>query len=472
MICVKACLGNRCVGIDDRGVVHFFKWVWKPEEDDSDNENVEEAPSTTKLDRGCFVAQRELSNFRSLPRLPFIRRGDQPVMAVAISSQLYLMVSHLLILSDADGCGGLGLQFVDPKKGVIKTETVIPFIHSSRISAIAMDSIGAPSGKHSKGPSGEVAIVGSDDGTATLWRFIFNSHIPLRPRLRMRGHYGHKILSVAVSCSLNLCATVSKTRCCLFHIGNGALLRTFSVPTSDDDSELTFANTQAICFSNQGYVILVCQSVKEKNTSYSIELFTLEGVHCGSFPLETIRGMPRKITAFAEGKAVCVCSGLGVSIHQISTLDPLKKLEEWRITDQDLSYFTNPLSPRKIPIACDIDFYPKIQPIRTRHSNRPYAAIVACTDGALRIHALPGITKWASENQITSVSAAVGNALVKPAANTIKTAVGSVKGFGTRFLGFGKEIGREVGGAFSSGAVASASGSFVGGILRKAEWKD
>lgn len=417
------------------------------------------------------MAQRELSNFRSLPRLPlqihaFDKQQDKKAqVAVAISHQLYLMSSHLLVLSDGDGNGGLGLQFVDPKKGMIKTETVLPFIHSSRISAIDMDSIGSSGGRHSKGPSGEVAIVGSDDGSATLWRFIFNSHIPLRPRLRMRGHSGQKIQSVAVNCFLNLCATVSETRCCIFHLGNGSLIRSFSPPKRKDSSHITFVGTGTLCISLQGFLVLVCQSMRNKKIFYSLELFNVEGKHCGSYILESIRGIPRKLTAFADGKAVCSCSGIGATVHRISIINPLEKIDEWCIADQETTTLMNPFSKRKVPAICDIDFYPMKQSIGIPHNTRPCITAAACTNGTLRIHALPGITSWSEENHINSVTSVVGNVLVKPA-NTIKSAVGNVKGFGSRVIGFGKDIKREVGGVISPGGVVSAGGAFVGGLFR------
>merc|ERR1712183_206268 len=110
---------------------------------------------------------------------------------------------------------------------------IVPKAHSARISCIAMDLIGSASSEHTcGGVGGELALVGSEDGSATLWRFISSHYLPLRPRLRLRGHYGSKIRSLAINTSLNLCVTVSETRCCLFHLGNGSLLRSFGPPMS------------------------------------------------------------------------------------------------------------------------------------------------------------------------------------------------------------------------------------------------
>jgi len=59
---------------------------------------------------------------------------------------------------------------------------------------------------------------------------------------------------------------------------------------------------------------------------------------------------------------------------------------------------------------------------------RPVVAAAACSEGALRLHALQVISKWSHENQRTSVSTAVGNMLALPA-QTVKNALGGVAEF-------------------------------------------
>lgn len=221
-----------------------------------------------------------------------------------------------------------------------------------------------------------------------------------------------------------------------------------------------------------------------KKVEYSLQLFTMEGHHCGSYVLDHFRGKPRKMTAIAEGKMVVVCNGRGATFHKISAIEPLEEIEEMRITHEEVTpQSRSPLS-RKLPAVCDVDFYPRGRKTvggPPYSGNRPIVAVAGCTNGAFRLHALPGITQWSVENQVNSVTAAVGNALAKPA-HTIKNAVGSVKGLGSRVIGFGKEIGREVGGAISynsavsatvaaGGSIVAAGGSFVGGILRGKEGK-
>ena len=74
-------------------------------------------------------------------------------------------------------------------------------------------------------------IVGSGDGTATLWRFISSATpvFPLRPLLRLGGHKGMKINAVAVSSALQICVTVSASRCCIFGLSNGVMLSSISI---------------------------------------------------------------------------------------------------------------------------------------------------------------------------------------------------------------------------------------------------
>eukprot|EP00957_Ditylum_brightwellii_P013660 1029471-Ditylum_brightwellii.AAC.1 len=64
------------------------------------------------------------------------------MVVVCISNTLFASRSLLLVLSDGDGMGALAMQLVDPAKGIVKGEVIIPSIHSARVSAIAMDPIG------------------------------------------------------------------------------------------------------------------------------------------------------------------------------------------------------------------------------------------------------------------------------------------------------------------------------------------
>ena len=134
LIAIRLAGTDRCIAIDSRGIYHFFKWAWR-----ADDDAPKEAGSEPQyFDQGCFVSQRELPRFRVVPRLMKAPRQEETV-AVAISKTLFANRAVLLILSDADGVGSLGMQLVDPSKGEIKGEVVVPQVHSGRITCIATD---------------------------------------------------------------------------------------------------------------------------------------------------------------------------------------------------------------------------------------------------------------------------------------------------------------------------------------------
>jgi hypothetical protein len=454
LVSIRLTLSDRCLAVDAKGVYHFFRWAWKPEVEDEELEEGEEetsdeaTPYDAYKDKGCFVAQRELMSFRNVPCLPYTPMssdGARPV-TVSMSKTLFSNRTLLLILSDGDGKGALAMQLVDPVKGAIKGEVIVPSAHSDYITSIDMDPIGTAAGQG--GVGGELAVVGSADGSMTMWRFISSHYWPLRPRLRMMGHSGSKVHGVAVSSALGICASISSTKCCLFDVGNGSMIRAFTPPVAackdhlgnnllDETAiqETSFANTPAICLSVMGYVAVVCSTklirgAKTLDEVFSIELMTLEGVHVGSRLLEPDRGLPNKLFPSVDGRALFVCAGRGVSVCLISSIQPLSFVDEWRLTEEDDDDY-NSLAQQAIH---DIDFGPTI--------SRPVVVAAGCSDGSLRLHALQGISKWSLENQRNVVTSAVGSVLALPA-QTVKNAIGGVAGFGSRFVGFGKEIGKE-----------------------------
>ena len=281
-----------------------------------------------------------------------------------------------------------------------------------------------------------------------MWRFISSHYWPLRPRLRMAGHSGSKVHGVTVSSALGVCASISSQKCCLFDVGNGAMIRAFSPPFTacrdhlgsnllDETATrvITFADTSAICLSTMGYVAVVCSTklIRDSDTLdevFSVELMTLEGVHVGSKILEPDRGIPTKLVSSVDGRALFVCMGGGVLVCLISSVQPLSFVDEWRIIEEDADD-CNIFSHQAIH---DIDFGPTI--------SRPVVVAAGCSDGSLRLHALQGISKWSHENQRNIVTSAVGSVLALPA-QTVKNAIGGVAGFGSRFVGLGKEIGKE-----------------------------
>ena len=539
LIALRLAGTERILAIDGNGVYHSFRWQWRAEEPSDDGQEQqhrsgpaqaaaenggsrsranskssvggggegdggadnnsgkiggdsgEDDPSEGRhqhqhqqsdlfADRGCFVAQRELAHFRSVPRLPYhpppalqtsLKRPNsgsssqqqqqqqqQQAVVAAISKTLFASRTLMLVVSDGDGRGGICLQLVTAS-GSIKTETIIPQVHSDRITAVAMDPIGNAAGQG--GVGGEVTMIGSADGTATLWRFISSQFLPLRPRLRLGGHVGCPIHAVTVSGPLNLCASISSERCCLFNVSNGALVRSVVPPTDGkgDGVKVRFASCPALCLSQQGYIVVVCERVpidgkasvspskksSKASTSISIELFTLEGVHVGSRDVTDRRdkaayGAPYKLIPIIGGKAVMACSSRGIAVHRISAIRPLEVVDEWLLEtggdgdgDGDGSGSNSSISRGGIS-AFDVDFGPSLV--------RPVVAAAACSSGALRLHALRGISQWSEENKSKGVSAAMGNALARPAAR-LRNVVGGVKNIGSRFMGVSKEIGKE-----------------------------
>jgi len=456
LVAVRLAGADRCVAIDAQGIIHCFRWAWKADSDTIANESTSDKEvldirnsSDLFIDEGCFVTQRELPHFLSIPRLRYSPPNNddhkwssqESCAVVSISKSLFASRTLLLVLSDGDGRGSLCVELVDPVKGLVKGEVLVPFIHSSRITAIHMDAMGIASGVG--GVGGELAIVGSADGTATLWRFISSQFLPLRPRLRLYGHSGSRINAVVVDSGLNVCITVSDCLCCLFSLGNGVMLHSISPPSSKtaglpetDEDQLDirtiFAETNAVCIAS-GHIVLVCKSLFVSKSGDSLrevvtlQLYTLEGVHLGSKALESWRGTPHKICSTFDGRAVMVCSRRGISIHVVSALMPLHFVDEWQITDD------NGVKDSIVQVY-DVDFGPS--------PSRPVVVVASCSSGALRLHALKGISEWSEENKKGSMTEVVGNALAKPA-QKFRTLVGSVKGTGSRVVGYGKEIGRE-----------------------------
>ena len=443
LISVRLAGTDRCVAVDKQGIFHCFRWAWKSEE-------VDDVHSSGPIDVGCFVAQRELPRFRSVPRLMYINKSDG-IPPVAISKTLFAGGSVLLVLSDGDGNGGLGMQLLDPSKGTVRGEAVVPSIHSARITCIAADPIGSAAGHG--GVGGELAVVGSADGNASVWRFMSSHYLPLRPRVQLHGHHGSKISGVALSSAIQLVASTSAERCCLFSIGNGCLLRCFSPPTDtvkfgtfgeNACVSTTFADTPALAISVQGYVATVCETLVEyadtpeqNRKVITLHLFSLEGVSLGSQPLERWRGVPHKITCTPDGTAVLVCSGRGVTVHRLSALAPLQYLDEWQVTEAELPEEGSD----SIAQAFDIDLGPNL--------SRPVVAAAGCSNGVLRLHALPGISSWSDRHRKSNVAQSVGNALAKPAARIFglgAKAAASAKdqakegggGLGGFFRGFGR----------------------------------
>jgi hypothetical protein len=455
LVAVRFAGNDRCLAVDDKGIFHIFRWTWRAVETDPD---VLPDEDENFFDQGCFVAQRELPRFRKVPRLMNSCQIPDRIVAVAITKTLFAGRTIMLVLSDADGIGGLGLQLVDPAKGSVKGEVLIPQVHSARITCIATEPIGTAAGHG--GVGGELAVVGSEDGNATVWRFMSSHFLPLRPRLHLRGHGGSKVFAVTLSPSVQLSASISQSKCCLHSLTNGSLIRSFGPPANALDLHdpnlsitSTFADSRGLAISVLGFVVCVCQSTiaagGSERTVASLSLFTVEGLYLGSKPLEPWRGLPHKIECTPDGTAIMVCSGRGVTFHRVSACNPLDVIDEWHVTE-----FDDLNSRDSIPAAWDIDLGPS--------TNRPVVAAAACSNGALRLHALPGISEWSLRHRQGGLSQTVGNVLAKPA-QRFKSAMQGGLGIGKQIAGMGRDIGREV----TSDVKERGVGGFLGGMFRK-----
>ncbi|KAL7565117.1 hypothetical protein ACA910_005124 [Epithemia clementina (nom. ined.)] len=445
---------DSCLAVDAKGIFHTFRWAWRNDERDEGHDGKEQHDDFLPKDRGCFIAQRELPRFRSVPRLMHAPVGTEHP-AVAISKTLFAGRSVLLVLSAGDSRGGLGMQLVDPGKGIIRGEVMVPAVHSGRITCISTDPIGTAAGQG--GVGGELAVVGSADGNASLWRFMSSHYLPLRPRNRLSGHGGSSISAVGLCSAIHIAVTVSRDRCCIHSIGNGTLMRSFAPPHNALDFpnslevRTNFAATQALAISVQGYVVTVCETrvkhgVDSVRTVTTLNLFNLEGISLGSQPLESWRGLPHRMQCTPDGTIVFVCTGRGVTMHRLSAVKPLQFVDEWQIAELD-----DVLSGH-VPGCYDLDLGPSL--------SRPVCAAAACSHGVLRLHALPGISAFAERHRKGSLSQTVGTAFAQPA-KRFNRAFREGLGFGTKIADMGRDIGKEV----TSDVKEKGVGGFLGSML-------
>lgn len=134
-------------------------------------------------------------------------------------------------------------------------------------------------------------------------------------------------------------------------------------------------------------------------------------------------------------------------MHRLSAITPLEFIDEWHITE------TDELTPT-VSRAWDVDFGPSL--------NRPVVAAAACSNGALRLHALSGISAFSERHKKLGITQSVGSVLARPA-RRIKDAVGKGWGLGSKVAGVGKEIGKEI----TSDVKEKGVGGFFGNMFRK-----
>lgn len=147
IIAVRLVVPDRCLAIDSQGIFHFFRFGWNPDSKAADDAQI--GTETLFPDKGSFRTIRELPHFRSIPRLHFsmlnhsLLKREKDLYPVVVAISRCIFNRSLLVISDGDGRGALCFQLVDPTKGIVEGEVLVPSTHSSRVSAIHTDPIGA-----------------------------------------------------------------------------------------------------------------------------------------------------------------------------------------------------------------------------------------------------------------------------------------------------------------------------------------
>ena len=149
IIAIRLVEPDRCLAVDAQGIFHFFRFGWKPHLDPVKEDDDNEVNGSLFVDKGLFVAQRDLPHFQSIPRLhysiPKVARrlkADKHESFAVVAISKCMFNRSLLVISDGDGKGALCFQFVDPTKNIIDGQVIVPSAHASRVSAIHTDPIG------------------------------------------------------------------------------------------------------------------------------------------------------------------------------------------------------------------------------------------------------------------------------------------------------------------------------------------
>ena len=437
---------NRIMAVDASGGFHFFNYMWKmdnksvhqqeqrvrsqimaiqekrrgeeaaiaaakvlgPEAERQlsfasfDSNGSEEKVDEVDYDVGNFVASRDTSGFNAVPRLMHSSG------VCAISHRHFLHGSNVLVLSDGDGQGGLGLQLVDVAKGNVRTSKVVDKACTGRITHIDVDFCSSS--------AAEVAVVGCVDGGFGVWKFLepLDSGLPRRPtwRISSLAHSGEPLRALAISVNLRVIVSVSSRKCCIHSLTSGKLLRSFGphnegVRDLTDNENVVFAKEGSIAVSKLG---MICFSVVKNGTPF-VQLQTLDGVWLGE---HAVPGGINSLKIVADGGAVCCCSKGAATLHRLSSVRVLEVLDTWNIDSPGYALVGG-------VGVLDVDFGPD-----RRVSLYPSVVVVGLEDGGVCIHALRGVGKW---------SRTVGTGIVREVAGLISKPLGAVGGLGKNLLG-------------------------------------
>ncbi len=149
IIAVRLVVPDRCLAVDEQGIFHFFRFGWKANSDQDIYEEDEYTGGDLFYDKGCFITIRELKHFSLVPRLHYSRpkysqksNSKDQLCSVVVAISKCMFNRSLLVISDGDGKGSLCFQLIDPTKGIVDGEVLVPGVHSCQVSALHTDPIG------------------------------------------------------------------------------------------------------------------------------------------------------------------------------------------------------------------------------------------------------------------------------------------------------------------------------------------
>lgn len=154
---------------------------------------------------------------------------------------------------------------------------------------------------------------------------------------------------------------------------------------------LQFAKCNALCISSLGYIVFICNiksgiDVGPQSTQiFSLELFSLKGIHLGTKVLKSLKRIPHTLSAIADGHSIMVCGNDGISFYKLSAITPLDIVDVWCTTK--VGDFHRDVAPSTF----DVDLGPYL--------SSPFVTIAGCSSGAVKLGVLKGITNWNEANK-------------------------------------------------------------------------
>jgi hypothetical protein len=347
--------------------------------------------TTVDEDVGNFLVTQDTLSFRDmLPRL-FVA-----TKTVAISQRTFVGGTVVLVISDGDGRGGMGVQVVDIVHGIVKSQVMLAGVASERLTCITTE-VCASSGI-------EVVALGSKDGSVSVWKFRNSEVLPTRPMLKFSGHNGGEIAAVALCGHLRCVVSASDdNKICVHSLISGKIIRSWVC---------VGCKITSVAVSKRGFVVVACDAGA---SATELRMYTVDAREVGSVLLE---GKVEKMKDVLDGCALATTMRGAVQLLRLSSCRPFEIVDTWNI---DVGGFDLLGGGVGNVVVGDIDFGPD-----RRLSSCPAVAVAGIADGGVRIHALPGITAW-SRTVSLGIGASVAGLVTKP--------LGVVGGIGKGLLG-------------------------------------